>query len=347
MEFTVKQIADFLQGEIEGDQELKLNTISKIEEGIPGSLTFLANPAYTPHIYKTKASAAIVNKSFVAEHPVSCTLIRVDNAYNSFAQLLDLYAQSIAPKNGISDLAFIAPSATIGDNAYVGEFTSIGENVKIGKNVKIYPQCYIGDNVTIGDNTYLYPGVKIYHACVIGSNVTLHAGVVIGGDGFGFAPQDDKNYKKVAQIGNVVIEDWVEIGANTTVDRATLGSTIIRKGVKLDNLIQVAHNVEIGENTVIAAQTGIAGSAKVGRNCMIGGQVGIAGHLSIGNEVKIAAQSGLSGHAKDEELLMGAPAFDVSKYRKAYVHFRNLDKLVQRIDYLEKRLKTLENESEK
>lgn len=338
MEFTTRQIAEFLNGEIQGNPDEKVHTISKIEEGTPGSLTFLANPAYTHYIYQTKASAAIVNKSFQPEHPVSCTLIKVENAYQSFAKLLELYNQATAPKPGISSQAFISETAQLGENNYIGEFVYIGQHARIGKNVRIFPHCYIGDQAVIGDNTCLYPGVKIYNACVVGSDCTLHAGVVVGGDGFGFAPQDDNNYKKVPQIGNVVIEDWVEIGANTTIDRATLGSTIIRKGVKLDNLIQVAHNVEIGQNTVIAAQTGIAGSSKIGKNCMIGGQVGISGHITIGDEVKIAAQSGLSSNVKAGEIIMGAPAFEISKYRKAYVHFRNLDKLVHRIETLEKTL---------
>jgi UDP-3-O-[3-hydroxymyristoyl] glucosamine N-acyltransferase len=338
MEFTTRQIAEFLNGEIHGNPDEKVHTISKIEEGTPGSLTFLANPAYTQYIYKTQASVAIVNKSFQPEHPLNCTLIKVENAYQSFALLLELYNQATAPKPGISSLAFISENARLGEEAYIGEFAFIGQHVRIGKNVRIYPHCYIGDQVVIGDNTCLFPGVKIYNGCVIGANCTLHAGVVVGGDGFGFAPQQDNNYKKVPQIGNVVIEDWVEIGANTTIDRATLGSTIIRKGVKLDNLIQVAHNVEIGQNTVIAAQTGIAGSSKIGKNCMIGGQVGISGHITIGDEVKIAAQSGLSSNVKAGEIMMGAPAFEISKYRKSYVHFRNLDKLVQRIDTLEKML---------
>jgi UDP-3-O-[3-hydroxymyristoyl] glucosamine N-acyltransferase len=281
----------------------------------------------------------LINKDFKAEQKLNCTLIRVENAYSALASLLNLYQQSLPQKKGISPLASVHSSTTPGEDAYLGEFAVIGENVTLGNNVKIYPHCYVGDNATVGDNTILYPGVKVYNNCIIGKDCTIHAGVVIGADGFGFAPQSDNNYQKIAQIGNVVIEDHVEIGANTTIDRATMGSTVIKKGVKLDNLIQVAHNVLIGENTVIAAQTGIAGSSKIGRNCMIGGQVGVSGHITIGNDVKIAAQSGISPSVKDGKILMGSPAFDHDKYVKAYIHFRNLDKLVERINDLEKKIK--------
>jgi UDP-3-O-[3-hydroxymyristoyl] glucosamine N-acyltransferase len=339
MEFSAQQIAGFLKGEIDGDPEVKVNTFSKIEEAQPGSLTFLANPAYTQFIYQTGATIVLVNKDFRPEKELKCTLIRVENAYTALASLLNLYQQNIPVKKGISSLASIAGSATLGENLYVGEFAVIGENVIIGNNTRIYPNCYIGDGAVIGENTVLYPGVKIYTQCKLGSHCTIHAGSVIGADGFGFAPQSDNNYQKVAQIGNVVIEDHVEIGANTTIDRATMGSTVIKRGVKLDNLIQVAHNVVIGENTVIAAQSGIAGSARVGRNCMIGGQIGINGHITIGNEVKIAAQSGISSSVKDGKILMGSPAFDHDKYVKAYIHFRNIDKLVSRIEELEKKIK--------
>ncbi|MFW5707598.1 MAG: UDP-3-O-(3-hydroxymyristoyl)glucosamine N-acyltransferase [Bacteroidota bacterium] len=343
MEFTAGQIAEYLKGEVEGDRDIKVNTLSKIEEAQPGSLTFLANPAYTPHIYKTRASIVLVNNDFVAEQPVASTLIRVDNAYQALASLLNLYQQSLPQKKGISSKASIASGARLGKDVYVGDFAVIGENVVIGDNVKIYPQCYIADNVVVGEGSLLYAGVKVYENCIIGKECTIHSGSVIGADGFGFAPQSDNNYMKIAQIGNVILEDHVEIGANTTIDRATLGSTVIKKGVKLDNLIQVAHNVVVGENTVIAAQTGIAGSSKVGRNCMIGGQVGISGHITIGDEVKIAAQSGLSSHVKDKKIVMGAPAFDHEKYVKAYIHFRNLEKIVNRIDQLEKKLKAAES----
>lgn len=338
MEFTARQIADFLKGEVEGDAEVKVHTISKIEEATAGSLTFLANPAYTPWIYKTGASIVLVNKDFKPESPLQSTLVKVDNAYHALAALLNLYQQSLPQKTGISSMASVAESAKTGKEVYIGEFAVIGENVTLGDHVKIYPHCYIGDNVVIKDNSVIHSGVKVYDQCVIGHDCTIHSGAVIGADGFGFAPQSDNNYMKIAQIGNVILEDHVEIGANTTIDRATMGSTVIKKGVKLDNLIQVAHNVVIGENTVIAAQTGIAGSSKVGRNCMIGGQVGISGHLTIGNDVKIAAQSGLSSNVKNGKIIMGSPAFDHDKYIKSYIHFRNLEKLNKRVDELEKQL---------
>jgi UDP-3-O-[3-hydroxymyristoyl] glucosamine N-acyltransferase len=339
MKFTARQIAEVIQGKVEGDPEVSIDNLSKIEEGQPGTLSFLANPKYTQHIYTTSASIVIVNKSFTPEQSVKCTLIRVDDAYSAFAQLLEVYNKIKSDKKGTSSTAHIASSAKIGKDPYIGEFAYIGENARIGDNVKIYPQVYIGDNVKIGDNTVINPGVRVYSDTVIGSNCTFHSGVIIGSDGFGFAPQDDKNYKKVAQIGNVVIEDNVEVGSNTTIDRATLGSTIIRTGVKLDNLIQVAHNVEIGENTVIAAQTGISGSTKIGKNCMIAGQVGLIGHLVIGDDVKIGAQSGISTNLKDGITVLGSPAFDISKYRKAYVIFRNLPNILKRIDELEKMIR--------
>jgi UDP-3-O-[3-hydroxymyristoyl] glucosamine N-acyltransferase len=339
MEFSAIQIAQFIHGEVIGDENVKVNTISKIEEAKEGSLTFLANPAYTPHIYKTGASIVLVNKDFNPETPLSCTLIKVDNAYNALAGLLNLYQQSKPSKKGISSLASVASTATIGDNVYIGEFAVISEGATIGDNAKIYPQCYIGDNAAVGADSTLFAGVKVYEECIIGKSCTIHSGAVIGADGFGFAPQSDNNYMKIAQIGNVIIEDHVEIGANTTIDRATMGSTVIKKGVKLDNLIQVAHNVIIGENTVIAAQTGIAGSTRLGKNCMIGGQVGISGHLSVGDGVKMAAQTGISSNVKDKKIMMGAPAFDHDKYIKAYIHFRNLEKIVKRIEELENKLK--------
>jgi UDP-3-O-[3-hydroxymyristoyl] glucosamine N-acyltransferase len=339
MEFSASQIAGLLNGEIEGNPEVKVNTLSKIEEAGSGSLTFLANPAYTPYIFKTRASIVLVNKDFKPEKELSCTLIRVDNAYAALAVLLNLYQQSLPQKKGISSMASVSADSTLGKDLYIGDFAVISERAVIGNNVKIYPQCYIGDGVTIGDNTVLFAGVKIYNDCVIGKDCTIHAGAVVGSDGFGFAPQSDNNYRKIAQIGNVIIEDHVEIGANTTIDRATMGSTIIKKGVKLDNLIQVAHNAIIGENTVMAAQSGIAGSGKVGSNCMIGGQVGINGHISVGNNVKIAAQTGVSSSVKDGKTVMGSPAFDHEKYVKAYIHFRNIEKLVDRIEELEKKIK--------
>jgi UDP-3-O-[3-hydroxymyristoyl] glucosamine N-acyltransferase len=342
MEFTAEQIAEMLDGKVEGDPQATVNKLAKIEEGSPGSLTFLANPLYTHHIYKTHATIVIVNRDFVPDQVVVPTLIRVENAYNAFARLLELYNQIKLNKSGISTLAFIAKTAGLGENIYIGEFTFIGENVKIGANSKIYPGCYLGDNVTIAENTTLFAGVKVYSDNIIGSHCTLHSGVIIGGDGFGFAPQSDHNYKKVAQIGNVVIEDHVEIGSNTTIDRATLGSTIIRKGVKLDNLIQIAHNVEIGENTVIASQTGVAGSTKIGKNCMIGGQVGIVGHITIADGVKIQAQSGIPSSITQEGMaVQGAPAYNISDFLKSYVYFKKLPAMATRIEKLEKELKEL------
>lgn len=345
MEFTAKQIADMLGGSVEGNPDTKVFRLSKIEDGVVGSLSFLANPLYTQYIYKTAASVVIVNDDFKPEFNLNCTLIRVENAYTAFARLLELYNQIKLNKTGISSLAFISKSAQLGENVYLGEFAFLGENVSIGKNTKIYPHCYVGDNVTIADETTLFSGVKVYSDNVIGSNCTIHSGVVIGADGFGFAAQSDSNYKKVAQIGNVVIEDYVEIGANTTIDRATLGSTIIRKGAKLDNLIQIAHNVEVGENTVIASQSGIAGSTSLGKNVMIGGQVGVIGHLKIADGVKIAAQSGIGQNIDNEgEIVQGSPAFNISEYRRVYVHFRNLVKIAKRLDAVEKALKKIENQ---
>lgn len=338
MEFTAKQIAEILNGKVEGNHDVVVKKLAKIEEGEVGAISFLANPKYTHFIYQTKASIVIVNKDFKAEKEIKATLIRVDDAYMAFAKLLEAYKQIKLNKTGISTLASIAKSVICGDNCYIGDFVCLGDDVKIGNNVKLYPHTYIGDNVTIGDNTTIFPGVKIYSDNIIGANCTIHAGVVIGADGFGFAPSSDNNYNKIAQIGNVIIENNVEIGSNTTIDRATLGSTIIRKGVKLDNLIQIGHNVEIGENTVIAAQSGVSGSTKIGKNCMIGGQVGIIGHLFIANGVKIAAQSGVAGDIKQENFIVqGSPSFDISTYRKSYVYFRKLSQIVERINNLEKK----------
>ncbi len=295
MEFSAEQIAQLLGGKVEGTGSVKVNNLSKIEEGKPNTLSFLANPKYNEYIYSTHASVVIVSNSFELERalPETCTLIRVEDPYQSFAIILEQYNQLKNNKTGISETAKIASTATIGSDCYLGEFVSIGENVKIGDRVKLYSGCNIDSEVNIGDDTTMYANSSVYSSCIIGRSCTIHSGVVIGSDGFGFAPKSENDYHKIPQIGNVVIEDHVEIGANTCIDRATLGSTIIRKGVKLDNLIQVAHNVEVGENTVIAAQTGIAGSTKIGANCMIGGQVGIVGHLKIADGVKIAAQSGV------------------------------------------------------
>ena len=338
MEFTAEQIAGLLNGQIEGKKEAKVSKLSKIEEGIPGSISFLANPKYTPYIYTTNASLVIVNKDLVLTAPVTTTLIRVDSAEAAFAKLLEMYNQVKLNKSGISKQAFISETAEVGQNIYAGAFAFIGENVKIGNNVKIYPQVYIGDNAVIGDNTTLFAGVKIYSETTIGKNCIIHSGTVIGSDGFRFNPQNDN--QKVPQIGNVIIEDDVEIGANCAIDRATLGSTILRKGVKFDNLIHIAHNVEVGENTYIAAHGVIAGSTKIGKNCMFSGQVGIVGHLEIADQTIIAAQSGISKSISEKGTAqMGSPAFDVGKYRKSYIHFRNLDGIVKRIDQLEKEKK--------
>ncbi len=336
MIFKAKEIAELLRGKVEGDANAEVSKLSKIEEGEPGSLSFLANPKYTQFIYSSKASVVIVSDDFNAEAEVKPTLIRVKDAYGAFAQLLEVYNKIKLDKKGISDQATIAGSAKIGKDVYIGPQVVIGENAEIGDNAKIYPQTYVGDNSKVGTGTTIFAGGKIYSDIKIGKYCVIHSGVVLGADGFGFAPQADNNYQKIAQIGDVIIEDNVEIGANTTIDRATLGSTIIRKGAKLDNLIQIAHNVEVGENTVIAAQSGIAGSTKVGRNCMIAAQVGIIGHIKIGDNVKIAAQSGVSASVKEDAIIFGSPAFDARDYRRAYVHFRNLQKIVDRIDKLEK-----------
>ena len=340
MEFTARKIAEALHGTVDGNPEVTISKLAKIEQGEPGSMTFLANPRYTSFIYTTKSSIVVVNQDFVPIHPVSATLVRVENAYNAFTTLLEIFNTMQGDKKGISEVAFIHPSAVIGKDVYIGEFAYIGENVVVGDGAKIYPHVYLGDHATIGEGTRLMSGVKVYHQCVIGKSCTLHAGVVIGADGFGFAPQQEEEFRKVIQVGNVVIEDRVEIGANTTIDRATLGSTLICSGVKLDNLIQIGHNAEIGENTIIAAQTGIAGSTKIGKNCMIAGQVGIVGHLTIADNVKIAAQSGIEKSIPDEgAIYLGTPALEVDKSRKIIIHLRHLDELVKRVNHLEKLIK--------
>ena len=338
MKFTAAQIAGILEGEVEGNPEVEVSKLSKIEEGIPGSLSFLSNPKYTQYIYTTKASAVIVDKNFKAENEINTTLIRVDDAYKSFSKLLEYYNQVKMNKTGIEQPVFISESANYGENIYIGAFAYISDNVKIGDNVKIYPNVYIGDNVIIANDVTLFSGAKIYSDTQIGDNCVIHSSAILGADGFGFSPNEKGEFIKVPQTGNVIIEDNVDIGAATSIDRATLGSTIIRKGVKLDNQIQIAHNVEIGKNTVIAAQTGIAGSTKIGENCMIGGQVGIAGHLSIGNNVRIQAQSGIGRNVKDNETLQGSPAFTYNDYNKSYVHFKNLPKIIHRLTTIEKNI---------
>jgi len=339
MKFTAEQIAGMLEGTVEGNSSAEVSGLSKIEEGKAGTLTFLANPKYISHIYTTGASIAIVSNDFIAEQalPETLTLIRVEDAYGSFAKLLEAYSQFKRPRPGIHPSAVIDSSVVVGENVHIGAGVVLEAGVSIGNNAVIMAQSYLGEYVKIGNNTMVHPGVKIYSDCVIGANCTLHAGVIIGADGFGFAPQADNQYAKVPQIGNVVIEDRVEIGANTAIDRATLGSTIIREGVKLDNLIQIAHNVEIGKNTVIAALTGIAGSTKIGENVMIGGQVGIAGHLTIANGVKIAAQTGISASVLKEDVVMqGTPAVSTMDFKKSYIIHRRLPQLLDRIERLEK-----------
>lgn len=338
MKFTATQIAGMLNGKVEGDENVSVHTLAKIEEGTPGSLTFLANPKYTQYIYTTKASITIVDMDFVLEHPVETTLIRVDSAYRAFSQLLEYYNKVKLDKTGIEHPVHISESASYGTDVYIGTFSYLGENVKIGNNVKIFPNVFIGDNVSIGDDCIIFTGAKIYSESVIGKSCVINSNVVIGADGFGFTPNEDGEYKKVPQTGNVVLEDYVDVGPGTTIDRATLGSTIIKRGVKLDNQIQIAHNVIIGENTVIAAQTGIAGSSKIGKNCIIGGQVGIAGHITIGDNVRIQAQSGIGRNVKDNETLQGSPALPYADYNKSYVHFKNLTKLIERINQLEKQI---------
>lgn len=338
MKFTATQIAGILEGDIVGDPNTEVSKLSKIEEGAEGSLTFLANPKYTQYIYSTRASITIVGKEFRPEEELSTTLIKVDDAYKSFSKLLEYYNKVKLNKVGIEQPAFISESATYGKELYFGAFSYMGDNVKIGDYVKVYPNAYIGDNVTIGNNVVIFAGAKIYSESVIGDNCVIHSGSIVGADGFGFAPNEKGEYQKVPQTGNVILEANVDIGAGTTIDRATLGSTIIRKGVKLDNQIQIAHNVEIGKNTVIAAQTGIAGSAKIGENCMIGGQVGIVGHITIGDNVKIQAQSGIGRNVKDGETLQGSPALNYGDYNKSYVYFKNLPKLAKTINQLEKKI---------
>ena len=338
MIFTAGQIAGILEGELEGNPDIAVHKLAKIEEGVHGSLTFLANPKYTSHIYTTKASITIVNKDFVPEQLLETTLIKVDDAYKSFSKLLAYYDQVKSNKLGIEEPVYRSESASFGEGLYLGAFSYLGSNVKLGDHVKIYPNVYIGDNVVMGNNVVVFAGAKIYSETVIGNNCVIHSGAVVGADGFGFVPGKDGEFSKIPQTGNVVLEDNVDIGAGTTIDRATLGSTILRKGVKLDNQIQIAHNVEIGEHTVIAAQTGVAGSTKIGKHCMIGGQVGIVGHITIGDRVKIQAQSGIGRNVKDDEVLQGSPALNYGDFNKSYVHFKNLSKITNRITELEKKV---------
>lgn len=343
MQFTAGQIADIIDGKVEGDRDVAVSSFGKIEEAQAGQLSFLANPKYEDFLYSTKASIIIVNKTIELKQPLSATLVRVQDPYSSFATLLDTYQQIKTQQlTGIQEPVYIHATAKKGDNVFIGAFAYIGENVIIGNDVKIFPNTYVGNNVSIGDDTIIHPGVKIYHDCILGKNVKIHAGAVIGSDGFGFAPQADGTFKKVPQIGNVIIEDDVEIGANATIDRATLGSTLIKKGAKLDNLIQVAHNVEVGHNTVIAAQAGVSGSTKIGNNVMIGGQAGIVGHLTIADGSKINAQSGVSKSIKSPNTAVtGSPAFEYTSALRSQAVNRNLPEMEKRLSELENIIKEL------
>jgi UDP-3-O-[3-hydroxymyristoyl] glucosamine N-acyltransferase len=349
MQFTAAQISVLVNGKIEGNSEVAVSSFGKIEEAQEGQLTFLANPKYEEFLYTTNASIAIINENYGVRQGVTPTLIRVPDAYSAFALLLSTYeAMATQQMKGIQQPSYIAESAFISDDVYVGAFSYIGEKVQVGKNTKIFPNCYIGDNVSIGDHCIIHPGVKIYHDCVLQNHVVIHAGTVIGGDGFGFAPQADGSFKKVPQIGNVVIEDNVEVGANTTIDRATMGSTLIKAGAKLDNLIQIAHNVEIGNSTVIAAQAGVSGSTKIGNNVMIGGQAGLVGHIQIADGSKINAQSGVSKSMKEPySAVTGSPAGDYTSSLRSQAVFRNLPALEKRILELEQLVKALIAEREK
>ena len=344
MEFTASTIAGFLKGEIEGNPETLVNTVAKIEEGHSGALSFLANPKYEHYIYTTKSSIVLVNKSFVPSSKIEATLIKVENAYESFAMLLRLVDQSRPRKKGIHPTAVIEETSKIGAEVYIGPYAYIGEDCVIEDGCSVYPHVYIGDKTRVGANCIIYPGVTIYHECILGKNCIIHAGSVIGSDGFGFAPQSDNEFMKIPQLGNVVLEDLVEIGANVAIDRATMGSTIIRKGVKLDNLIQIGHNVEVGENTVMAGQTGVAGSTKVGKNCMFGGQVGLSGHIKIADGTRIGAQGGIAGDVKEENTtIIGSPAIEFRQFLKSSVIFRKLPEMKVKIEKLEKEIEILKN----
>jgi len=346
MEFSAKQIASFIQGEIIGNENVTVNTFAKIEEGIPGALSFLSNPKYTPYIYNTQSSVVLVNRDFNPEKPINATLIKVDNPYESLAKLLTIYEASKPKKQGINSLAYISPTAKIGENAYIGAFAYIGENAVVGDNATIYPHAYVGDNAKIGNNCTLHPNVTIYHECQVGNDCLIHAGTIIGSDGFGFAPTAE-GYEKIPQIGIVIIEDNVEIGANTCIDRATMGATIIHRGVKLDNLVHIAHNVEIGAHTVMAAQGGSAGSTKVGEWCQTGGQIGLAGHIKIGDRVSIAAQSGIANSIKSDSQIMGSPAFDAKQYFRSSIVYKKLPEVYAEVNSLRRELDELKKQINK
>lgn len=344
MKYSARQIATFLGGEVIGDFDVIINNVSKIEEGQPGTLSFLANPKYEHFIYETKSSVVLVNRSFKPVKPIAATLIKVEDAYKALAQLMDLYIQSIPVKKGIEVPSFIDQTAKIDRDVYIGAFSYVGENVIIGKSVQIHPQCWIGRGSVILDGTILYAGAKIYPETRIGSHCIIHSGAVIGSDGFGFAKDEKGVYNKLQQVGNVIIEDNVEVGANTTIDCATMGSTIIRKGVKLDNLIQIAHNVEVGENTVMASLVGISGSTKIGSGCVLGGQAGVAGHLKIGDNVILGGKTGASNNIPDNKVMMGEWAMDAAKFRRVYAVFRNLPELSREVNQIRKELKLLKEE---
>ena len=345
MEFTAQAIAEFLKGEVVGNPEVKVNNVAKIEEAEQGTLAFLANPKYAKYLYTTNASVVLINNDFELERSVSTTLIKVDNAYESFAKLLELAEQAKPVKQGISSLAFIDESAKIGDGVYIAPFVYVGENVVIEDNAILNPHVFIDDNVTVKKNSTLNAGVKVYHECVIGENCIIHAGAVIGSDGFGFAPDENNVYRKIPQLGNVVIENNVEIGSNTTIDRATMGSTYIRKGVKLDNLIQIGHHVQVDDNTVMAAQAGVAGSTKIGKNCQLGGQSAIAPHIQIADGVKVVPQAGVPNTIKDEgSIVMGSPAFNIREYQRSFIVYKQLPDLFKRVKELENELRKLKGE---
>lgn len=346
MEFSAKQIAAFVQGEIVGDENATVHTFAKIEEGVSGALSFLSNPKYTPYIYETQSSIVLVNKDFVPEQPISATLIKVHNAYESLAKLMTLYEQSHPKRVGIDPLAYVAPTAQIGKDVYLAPFACVGDGAIIGDGTALHPHATVGSNAKVGANCILYPHATVYHDCIVGNNCTMHAGSVVGADGFGFAPTPD-GYEKIPQIGIAILEDNVEIGANTCIDRATMGATIIRKGVKLDNLVQIAHNVEVGTNTVMASQVGVAGSTKVGEWCMFGGQVGIAGHITIGDKVNLGAQSGVPGSIKANQQLIGTPPMEMKPFFKSQAIFRKLPDMYKELDALRKEITELKEQLNK
>ncbi|MDR0186898.1 UDP-3-O-(3-hydroxymyristoyl)glucosamine N-acyltransferase [Prevotella brunnea] len=342
MEFTAKQIAQFIQGRIEGDENARINSFAKIEDGKKGDISFLANPKYTHYLYETDSTIVLVDEDIKTEKPTTTTLIRVKNARDCVARLLQLYESMKPKKQGIDPLAFISPKAKIGNNVYIGAFAYVGDNTIVGDGAQIYPHATVMDNCTLGNNCIIYPNVSIYHECKLGNNVIIHSGAVIGADGFGFAPNhENNNYDKIPQIGIVTIEDNVEIGANTCIDRSTMGSTYLRKGVKIDNLVQIAHNNDIGENTVMSAQVGIAGSTKVGQWCMFGGQVGIAGHIEIGDKVFLGAQSGVPGNLKSNQTLIGTPPMESKPYFKSQAIFRKLPEMYKQLNALQKEIEEL------